>query len=236
MDFIIEYSRYILPCLAVLILLGCCSSLFSKRPKTSTVAFLTNTRTGEAVPLHYWETSIGRSNSCDIVLNYQTVSRFHAVISRRKDIWTIFDTGSKSGVLVNGVKIKSKSEINDGDTVTFGNISYYFSAPDFSKIQEGETYISALVSENTGKVFVLENEICTIGRDKQNSIFLNLPTVSRSHAKLEFYDGKWKITNYSSNGIYINDTAIYKSKELRDKDVIDIGGAIIRFEQYYRKA
>ena len=235
MDFIIEYSRYILPCLTVIILLGCCSSLFSKRPKMKTVAFLVNTKNGESLPLHYWETSIGRSTSCDIVLNYGTVSRFHAVISRRKDSWIIFDTGSKTGIFVNGNKIKTKSEINDGDTVAFGKTTYFFSAPDFDDDKDA-VYISALVSQNTGKVFLLEDTTCTIGRDKSNNIYLNLPTVSRKHAVLSFANGKWSIKNYSSNGIYINSKVVYETRQLNNGDTLDIGGAIIRFEEFYQQA
>ena len=235
MDFLIEYSRYILPCLAVIILLGCCSSLFSKRPKIKTVAFLVNSKSGESVPLHYWEMSVGRSSSCDIVLSYATVSRFHAVMSRRKNSWMVYDTGSKTGILVNGEKIKGKSAICDGDTITFGNVSYYFSAPDFGD-EKNSVYISALVSQSNGKVFLLEDNVCTIGRDKSNNIYLNLPTVSRKHAKLTFVEGKWTIQNFSSNGIYINSKVTYDTRRLNDKDVIDIGGALIRFEEFYQRA
>lgn len=235
MEFIIEYSRYILPCLAVIILLGCCSSLFSKRPKTDTVAFLVNAKSGEAVPLHYWETSIGRSSSCDIVLSYATVSRFHAVISRRKGSWIIFDTGSKTGILVNGEKIKNKCEISDGDSIIFGNAAYYFSAPDFSGENGEASYVSALVSQSNGKVFLLEDNVCTVGRDKSNNIYLNLPTVSRFHAKLEFKDGKWVLQNYSSNGVYVNSKVVYDSCRLNDGDVLDFGGAKISFEEFYKK-
>lgn len=235
MEFIIEYSRYIFPCLAVIILLGCCSSLFSKRPKTKTVAFLVNAKSGESVPVNYWETSIGRSNSCDIVLSYSTVSRFHAVISRRKDTWVISDTGSKTGIFVNGEKIKHKSKINDGDTIVFGNIAYYFSAPDFGN-KKDTVYISALVSKHNSKVFLLEENTCTIGRDKSNNIYLNLPTVSRKHAELTFTNGRWVIKNYSSNGVYINSKLIYESCRLSDGDILDIGGVLIRFDEFYQQA
>ena len=234
MGFLIEYSRYILPCLAVIILLGCCSSLFSKRPRTKTVAFLVNAKSGESVPLHYWETSIGRSSSCDVVLNYPTVSRFHAVISRRKGSWIIFDTGSKTGILVNGEKIKDKSEIGDGDSIIFGNAAYYFSAPDFSDGKDS-AYGSALVSMSNSKVYLLENNTCSIGREKSNNIYLNLPTISRSHAKLEFKDGKWILENFSSNGVYVNSKVVYDSRVLNDGDILDFGGAKIRFDEFYKQ-
>lgn len=234
MGFLIEYSRYILPCLAVIILLGCCSSLFSKRPRTKTVAFLVNAKSGESVPLHFWETSIGRSSSCDVVLNYPTVSRFHAVISRRKGSWIIFDTGSKTGILVNGEKIKDKSEISDGDSIIFGNAAYYFSAPDFSDGKDS-AYVSALVSMSNSKVYLLENNTCSIGREKSNNIYLNLPTISRSHAKLEFKDGKWILENFSSNGVYVNSRVVYDSRVLNDGDILDFGGAKIRFDEFYKQ-
>ena len=126
MEFIIEYSRYIFPCLAVIILLGCCSSLFSKRPKIKTVAFLVNAKSGESVPVNYWETSIGRSNSCDIVLSFNTVSRFHAVLTKQKKGWVITDTLSKTGTYINGRKINEPSVIKDGDVLNFGSTALIF--------------------------------------------------------------------------------------------------------------
>ena len=64
----------------------------------------------------YWENSIGRSRSCDIYLPDPSASRDHAVLLRRDEGWFICDTGSKSGVLVNGKKIEDRKLVSVGDT------------------------------------------------------------------------------------------------------------------------
>ena len=80
-----------------------------------------------------WEVSIGRAKSCDIVLNNPTVSRFHAVVARRGRGWMIFDTGSKSGVFVNGEKIEKSAYIYDGDEIAMGTSSLSFRPPLFKR-------------------------------------------------------------------------------------------------------
>ncbi len=234
MEFLEEYLRYMYPAIGFIILSGCVLSVFYKRPKNKTVAFLVNEKTGDAVAIKYWETSIGRSNSCDITLKYDTVSRAHAVISRRNNKWEIFDTGSKSGVYINGEKIKKKSVLENGDTITLGEAGYVFSAPDFNDSKE-DKYISALISGNNGKVFLLEGESYIAGRGKDCDIYLNLPTVSRKHVQFNYLGGKWEITNFSSNGVYVGNKLYTKKKILKDGDVLDVGGAIIKFEEKYRR-
>lgn len=226
-----EYTRFVFPALALIIIVGCVLSLFFKRPKSKTVAFLVNEKTGEAVPLHYWETSIGRSTACDIVLNYPTVSRFHSVVSRRKNTWVIFDTGSKTGIGLNGQKIKKKEKLSDGDRVTFGEATYIFSAPDFGDKPEESLPEYELISVSNGKTFLLDGTFFTIGRGRDCDIFLNLPTVSRKHVELHFIDGKWRMKNFSPNGVYVNSRPYMEEKILKSGDVLDIGGAKIKFAE-----
>lgn len=217
-----------------MVLLGCCSSLFYKRPKTRTVAFLVNTKTNDAIPFHYWETSIGRSSSCDIVLDFPTVSRFHAVVSRRKNTWIISDTGSKTQVFLNDEKVNKRAKLNDGDEIRFGDASYYFSAPDFGDKNDVE-YSPALISQNNGKVFYIENDFLTIGRDSKCDVYLNISTVSRKHAEIFKEKEHWYIKNFSSNGIYVNEKAMLDTRRLKSGDLLDIGGAKIIFEEKYQK-
>ncbi|MGN1442916.1 MAG: FHA domain-containing protein, partial [Acutalibacteraceae bacterium] len=73
-----------------------------------------------------WETSIGRSNLCDIVLGYNSVSRAHAVISRRIDGWYIFDLMTKNGIEINGKKLEKSATIQNGDVLTIGTASFKF--------------------------------------------------------------------------------------------------------------
>lgn len=130
LDSLQSIARYILPVLAFFVLITCVISLLRNRPRVTTMAHLINGANGDKISLAHWETSIGRSNSCDICLAYNTVSRFHAVIARRKGKWMIYDTQSKLGVMVNNEKINRKAEIYDGDTIVLGTALFTFRATD----------------------------------------------------------------------------------------------------------
>lgn len=118
-----EYlTRYLLAGIAVFIILRCVVSLFRLRPRREVLATLVNLADDSEIEIENWETSVGRSRSCDIALrNYGTVSRFHAVLALRKEGWFVFDTESKTGVYVNGEQIRRSAEVKDGDTISFGN-------------------------------------------------------------------------------------------------------------------
>ena len=64
---------------------------------------------------------IGRSTDCDVVLNYGTVSKYHASITKKSaNTYTIVDGGSRNGTFVNGRKIKKLTEITSTDKIFIG--------------------------------------------------------------------------------------------------------------------
>lgn len=129
-NIIFEIVRWIIPILAFSIVFRCLRSLFRTRTNVSTMAVLVNPITKDELPLVNWENSVGRSKQCDVVLNYPTVSHSHAVIYKGKNSWKVADTGSKTGVYVNGEKIDKKAVLNNGDTVLFGTVSFIFQSYD----------------------------------------------------------------------------------------------------------
>jgi pSer/pThr/pTyr-binding forkhead associated (FHA) protein len=70
-------------------------------------------------------THIGRSPSCEIVLDDASVSRRHALITRRGERTVVLDDRSRNGVHVNGVRV-SEADLRDGDTVVCGHITLRF--------------------------------------------------------------------------------------------------------------
>ena len=70
-------------------------------------------------------THIGRSPASDIVLDDASVSRRHALITRRGDRTVILDDRSRNGVHVNGARV-SEAELHDGDTIVFGHVTLRF--------------------------------------------------------------------------------------------------------------
>lgn len=74
---------------------------------------------------------IGRSEECDLpLLSGKTVSRNHATLTRFAssdgDQWRLFDSGSKHGTFLNGVKLKEKQYvgIRAGDIITIEPFSF----------------------------------------------------------------------------------------------------------------
>ena len=65
---------------------------------------------------------IGRSPSSAIVLDDASVSRRHALITRRGDRTVILDDRSRNGVHVNGSRV-SESDLHDGDIVVCGHVT-----------------------------------------------------------------------------------------------------------------
>ncbi|MBQ8942952.1 MAG: FHA domain-containing protein [Clostridia bacterium] len=88
-------------------------------------ARIINEANGKSYPIKYRETSIGRSKTCDIVLNYPTVSRLHAVIVCAKEGWYIADSSS-STLTVNGLKVNKRADIASGDRIGAGNVTLRF--------------------------------------------------------------------------------------------------------------
>lgn len=111
----------LLPFFAALIIYQCFSSLRKHRRDEHPLIMLYNLLTGEPIPVIYWENTIGRSKTSDIVLRDATVSRDHAVLYRREEGWLVADTASKAGVLVNGKRIAEPVPVFIDDVITVGS-------------------------------------------------------------------------------------------------------------------
>ena len=123
---LLTISRYWLSLLGLTVLIPCVISLLRQKLPAPPGAYLRNTANGDKIDLIHWENSIGRNSSNDIVFNYNTTSRYHGVISCRRDGWYVTDTGSSVGVFVNGEKIKKTCKIEHGDKIMFGGATLIF--------------------------------------------------------------------------------------------------------------
>ena len=100
-DVFTGFFRYAAPIIVALLLLRCCRPLLTFRQEPEIWAWLIFAD-GKKVPVTHWENVIGRSKNADIQIDFSTISRNHAVLTRYDDgSWTITDTASRSGVLVN---------------------------------------------------------------------------------------------------------------------------------------
>lgn len=115
--------RVILPFLALLIVYQCFTSMRRHRRTDQPLITLYNLTTHEAIPVVYWENSLGRGKTSDIMIQDPTVSRDHAVLERRDEGWFICDTASKSGVSVNGKAIENRAPVYIDDVISIGTTS-----------------------------------------------------------------------------------------------------------------
>jgi cell division protein FtsW (lipid II flippase) len=120
-DAIIFVTRFIFPLLVLTIFLRCLWPLLSggRRPRPWAVLVMQN---GARFPLVHWENSVGRSKNSDILLDIPSVSRTHAVITRKNDGWYITDMDSHGGVTVNGQACDGFASVCDGDSIGIGGV------------------------------------------------------------------------------------------------------------------
>jgi adenylate cyclase len=67
------------------------------------------------------ETSVGRTEGNDVVLNHPSVSRKHARFEARNGAWWVVDLKSTNGVKVNG-NLVTESQVNAGDKISVGSV------------------------------------------------------------------------------------------------------------------
>lgn len=120
-DLAVVVLRVAVPIFTILIIYKIYSALRQNRRDERPLIMLFDEDTKKAVPVLYWENSIGRSKRCDVYLNDATVSREHAVLLRRDNGWIITDTGSKAGVYVNGEKIEERTNVYLNDKIRIGS-------------------------------------------------------------------------------------------------------------------
>ncbi len=123
---ITRFSRYALPVLAFTVLLRCAVSMLSGKPEREVWGWL-SLPNGAKVELVNWENIVGRSASADVCLNYQSVSRTHAALTRDMlGRWTVQDLSSKNGTTLRGHPLKKPAAIHNGDIVSFGGAECVF--------------------------------------------------------------------------------------------------------------
>ncbi len=82
---------------------------------------------GGRVALEEQAVSIGRLDTCGVVLNDPTVSRTHAEVRRQGDGFEVVDLGSRNGTRVNGYGI-TRQRLADGDDLLIGAVPLRFEA------------------------------------------------------------------------------------------------------------
>ncbi|MBW3599440.1 MAG: FHA domain-containing protein, partial [Planctomycetes bacterium] len=79
----------------------------------------------ETIPLEAEAFIMGRSETADLPIDSNRVSREHAVIERRGEGWRVRDLRSTNGTFVNGTRVE-ESPLRDGDALVIADVEYIF--------------------------------------------------------------------------------------------------------------
>lgn len=93
-----------------------------------TLVVVEGRRAGQRVAVPSGETTLGRDELSELVLDDEGVSRHHALLIRAADTVTIQDVGSTNGTWVNGQQVRDARELHPGDRVQLGVAVFAFEA------------------------------------------------------------------------------------------------------------
>lgn len=170
---------------------------------------------------------IGRNvDKCDIVLDSSVVSGVHGKIKRENGSVYFADLDSTNGsyIMSSGRYIKLKENryvgpLREGMMFLLGGKN--------KKEAAKETILMIVTSEADGKgyrKYPLFEEEYIIGKDKDCDIVFSHPAVSHKHARIFRKDGKAYVEDLNStNGVFVNGIVIHGTREIHEKDIIQIG-------------
>lgn len=96
-----------------------------KPSKKAQIVVIKGPNLGEHFLINEGDNNIGRDPESDIFLNDVTVSRKHAVLTKKKVNYSVKDTGSLNGTYLNDSRLDS-FELSDGDQIQVGKYRFLF--------------------------------------------------------------------------------------------------------------
>lgn len=125
--YILTGSKYLLPLLALWLLLRCVRSMLREKYEPETWGYLVSAD-GARCALNHWECIVGRAASADVVVPDPAVSRVHAALLRDGDGgWRVSDIRSKGGTTVNGRPVtRAGAPFRGGERLAFAGAEFTF--------------------------------------------------------------------------------------------------------------
>ena len=165
--------------------------------------------------------SIGRSDSCDLVIPNPFVSSRHALVEVYDDGTFVFDEGSTNGTLVGGEQEPIAEAEVDPDTVVFLSSRY-------------RTTVRSLInrarlgSRNDARkqYYSGEKEVVTLGKHPDCDLVIDTLGVAQTHAEIRNEGGTRRIADLGTElGTYLNGERLSgDNRRFSEDDVIEIAG------------
>lgn len=159
-------ARYIFVLLALLLFKEIKRLILYRQEKQKLLAILEIGEGHFKIPVTHYEVTIGRSPVCDVVINFPSISRQHAVLTMDDSgYWKITDTDSKGGTLVNGKSIDENTMIAMGDVITLGGVEIAITPSTF---MDARDYEETLRKKEKKIISKIRNKINFIGKKAGN--------------------------------------------------------------------
>lgn len=186
--------------------------------------------------------TIGRVDGNDVVLPSNSVSRTHARIFVSNNKCYIDDLGSANGVVVDGIALKTRTEIKNGSKIRIGEYTLYLEYKDVREENPAQDVLKTQIVSSgqsgfkivrigdkfAGEEFMLSESNNSIGRTEDNYILLSDPSISRNHAKIQNIGMTFRVADLeSSNGTFVNKKRIRGEVMMQTGDEIRFGN--VRF-------
>lgn len=178
--------------------------------------------------------TIGRSPHNTIVINDDQVSRTHVRLVRVGLDYELHDLGSSNGTFVDGQRVTGNRLlppvclIELGDSIT---LAYERTAPpdqegghSAAERRSDQLFLVVNLGPDTERIYALESEAITIGRDLSNDIVLPDPEVSRWHLQLQRQGNGYTVRDLgSTNGTVLNGVRLTAPRTLTAYDTLELG-------------
>lgn len=180
----------------------------------------------------------GRLPEAPLRFDHFEVSRRHCrfFYYAARDMWAVEDLGSQWGTKVNGQKIEGAQGLQRGDRIELGPVTVLFGIGEppseavFEKLRSG-----AGPEAGEGVVGQVPSRIplgdqVTLGRDRESSVVLSDPAVSRRHAVIARTPTGFRVTDLkSSSGSFVNGHR-FDEHNLTIGDRLQLGPYLFQFD------
>jgi pSer/pThr/pTyr-binding forkhead associated (FHA) protein len=195
-------------------------------------------------------TTIGRAADNAIVVTDQMASGHHARIDRGADgTLTVHDLESTNGTFIDGERMTAPQVLAENGEVRIGGTTLTLKivggapsdAPQESIVAPTVMtrrlrLVDLLVvveGDEPGKVYTLEGDTISIGRDPRNQITINDVRLSGFHVRLQRgLDGGLLIEDRgSTNGTFLNGVLLEDAQRLLENDLIQLGHTTLQLKR-----
>jgi ABC-type multidrug transport system ATPase subunit/ABC-type multidrug transport system permease subunit len=165
----------------------------------------------DSAPKSSWV--VGRTEGCDLVVPYPSVSSRHCRLSKFADHYTVEDLGSTNGTYVNGGRIAPHDpvRVSYGLRITLGGeVEMPWPGPKDRPSGRGANAVGFKASSGgTARSVVAPvagPKPIKIGRSPESDVQIDLPIISWKHAEITLENGQFVLTDLgSTNGTAIGE-------------------------------